>query len=196
MKKKLFSLVIVISAFGSIAAQTSTELQQVTLHYFSYQRHDTTRSYVNFETGKRGPLRGELTDVFDLKYGGMHIEKGGKVFPDWLSVADSRSMIVELGAKKWQDVEATPPFPQPKKPHPPLPLSKRPIVIDVSAGSKEVSPYRQVIEVKPGHMYLMRLVHGKKVIYTMFRVESLDSRVSCVLSWKHVKPPNIDDNEK
>ena len=196
MKTKLFSLVIVISAFGSIAAQTSTELQQVTLHYFSYQRHDTTRSYVNFETGKRGPLRGELPDDFDLKYGGMRIEKDGKVFPDWLSVADSRSMIVELGAKEWQDIKQTPPFPQPKKPLPPLSLSKRPIVIDVSAGSKEVSPYRQVIVVKPGHMYLMRLLHGKKVIYTMFRVESLQSWDNCVLSWKLVTPPNVDDNEK
>lgn len=194
MRTKLFSLVIVISAFGSIAAQTSTELQQVTLYYYSIQQ--PSRSYVNFETGKRGLLRGEPPDEFDLRYGGMRIEKDGKVFPDWLSVADSRSMIVELGAKKWQDLKATPPFPQPKKSRPPLPLSKRPIVIDVSAGSKEVSPYRQVIVVKPGHMYLMRLLHGKKVIYTMFRVESLDSKVSCVLSWKHVRPPNVDDNEK
>lgn len=151
---------------------------------------------MNFETGKRGPLRGELPEEFDLRYGGMHVEKDGKVFPDWLSVADSRAMIVELGAKKWQDVKETPPFPKPATSRRPLPLSKRPIVIEVSAGSKEVSPYRQVIEVKLGHMYLMRLLHGKKVIYTMFRVESLDTKVSCVLSWKHVKPPNVDDNEK
>jgi len=75
MKTKLFSLLIVISAFGSIAAQTNTELQQVTLYYFDGRQHETTRSYVNFETGKRGPLRGELPEEFDLKYGGLHIEK-------------------------------------------------------------------------------------------------------------------------
>ena len=59
-----------------------------------------------------------------------------------------------------------------------------------------MSPYRQVIVVKPGHMYLMRLLHGKKVIYTMFRVESLQSWDNCVLSWKLVTPPNVNDNEK
>ena len=196
MRTKLLTLVLVLSSFVTVAAQTSAELQQVTLHYYSLQRHETARSYVNFETGNRGHLRGELPEAFDLRYGGMHVEKDGKVFPDWLMVADSRSMIVELGAKEWQDMKETPPFPQPKNLLPPLSLSKRPIVIDVSAGSKAVSPYRQVIEVKPGHMYLMRLLHGKKVIYTMFRVERLDSRVSCVLSWKHVRPPNVDDNEK
>lgn len=206
MKTKLFSLVIVISAFGSIAAQTQPTLQTVTLHSFSppvsfrlgpiTRQPDVTRSSVNFETGRRGYLRNEDHTDFDLTYGGMEIQKDGKVYPDWLRVTDSRSMIVDLGVKRWQDFPATPPFPKPKKSAPPLPLTKRPLVIDASAGSKEFSPYRQFVEVKPGHMYLMRLVHGRKVIYTMFRVESLKSRENCVLSWKLVQPPNIDDNEK
>jgi hypothetical protein len=194
--KMLLLLVMVISTCGSIAGQTSAELQQVTLYYYSHQHPTGFRSYVNFETGKRGPLRGELPADFDLRYGGVIIGKGDKALPDWLTVADSRSMIVELGAKTWQDIKETPPFPPPSKSRPPLPLANRPIVVDASAGSKEISPYRQLIIVKPGHMYLMRLMHGKKVIYTMFRVESLNSRESCVLSWKMVKPPNVDDNEK
>ena len=134
----LLSLVITISACGSIAAQTSTELPagHAPLLFLSRDTRPPDL-YVNFETGKRGPLRGGLPGDFDLKYGGMRIEKDGKVFPDWLSVADSRSMIVELGAKEWQDIKQTPPFPQPKKPLPPLSLSKRPIVINVSAGSKK-----------------------------------------------------------
>lgn len=193
--RMLLSLVILISAFGSIAGQTNAELQQVTLYNFSAQQPDASRSAINFETGKRGHLHSEPPTEFDLMYGGMVIEKDGKVFPDWLRVTDSRSMIVDLGAKKWQDFKVTPPFPKASKSRPPLPLSKRPIVIDVSAGSTEVSPYRQVVEVKAGRVYLMRLLHGKKVVYTMFRVESLNSGESCVLSWKQVRPPNVDDEK-
>lgn len=195
MKTKLFSLVIMISAFGSIAAQTSPELQQVTLYYYAGERHETTRSHVNFETGKRGPLRGELPEEFDLMFGGLIIAKDGKRFPDWFRVTDARSMIVDLGAKNWQDIRETPPFPKADKSHPPPPLAQRPMVVDVSAGSKEVSPYRQFILVQQGHIYLMRILHGNKVIYAMFGVESLNSEESCVLSWKHVSPPKVD-NEK
>jgi hypothetical protein len=195
MKKKLASLVIAISAFGSITAQTSAELQQITLYYFAGERHETTRSYVNFETGKRGPLRGELPEEFDLMYGGMIIGKDGKRFPDWFRVTDARSMIVDLGAKNWPDIKETPPFPKAGKSHRPPPLAERPMVIDVDAGSKVVSPYRQFIMVQPGHIYLMRILHGNKVIYAMFRVESLTPKESCVLSWKHVPPPKVD-NEK
>ncbi len=193
--RMLFSLVILISAFGSIAGQTNAEPRQVTLYNFSGPQRDASRSSINLETGKRGHLRGEPLTEFDLMYGGMVIQKDGKVFPDWFRVLDSRSMIVDLGAKKWPDVKETPPFPKASKSRPPLPLSKRPVVIDVSAASTEVSPYRQVVEVKAGHVYLMRLLHGKKVVYTMFRVESLNSGESCVLSWKQVTPPNVDDEK-
>jgi hypothetical protein len=195
MKTKLFSLVIVISAFGSIAAQTSPELQQVTLYNMVKSPYDESRSSINFETDKTGLLGGERPTNFDLSYGGMIIAKDGRRFPDWFRVTDARSMIVDVGAKNWQDIRETPPFPKTGKSHPPPPLAQRPMVVDVSAGSKEVSPYRQFILVQQGHIYLMRILHGNKVIYAMFRVESLNSEESCVLSWKHVTPPKVD-NEK
>ena len=196
MKTKiLFSLVILISACGPVVAQSSTEPQQVTIYNFGTPKHDESRSSINFETGKRGHLRAESLADFDLMYGGMIIEKEGQRFPDWFRVTDTRSMIVDLGAKNWPEITETPPFPKGGKAHPPPPLANRPMVVDNSANSKEVSPYRQFIPVKPGHIYLMRLLHGNKVIYAMFRVESLNSEESCVLSWKRVAPPKVD-NEK
>ncbi|MFN2579046.1 MAG: hypothetical protein ABR607_15330 [Pyrinomonadaceae bacterium] len=191
----LISLLLLISAFISVGGQTSTELQQVTLYNFGTAQHDESKSSINFETGKRGHLRSESLTDFDLMYGGMIIEKDGRRFPDWFRVTDTRSMIADLGAKNWPDINETPEFPNARTLHRPPPLANRPMVVDVSAGSKDVSPYRQFIPVQPDHMYLMRILHGNKVIYAMFRIESLDPQQSCVLSWKRVTPPKAD-NEK
>jgi hypothetical protein len=213
--KILFSLIIVISVGGSITAQNpSTQerprrvlpaetnpqdadavLKEVTLYYFQLpDQPDRSRSSVNLETGERGR---DDARSFDLRYGGMTIGMPGKpeALANWLSVLNCASMIVDLGAKTWQDFKATPPLPSPQ--YLPEPLSPRAcsFVVDASAGSREISPYRQFVVPKPGHVYLMRLVHGNKVSYLMFRVESLKSKESCEISWKLVKPPNVD-NEK
>ena len=121
--------------------------------------------------------------------------KTGKMLADWLGVLDCRSMIVDLGAKQWQDFKEAPPFPQPKTSAPPRPLDRPGCVVDTSVGRTDFSPYRQFVEVNPGHVYLMRILSGRKVSYVMFRVESFVSRDNCVLSWKLVKPPNVADNE-
>jgi len=199
MKAKIVPvLLLVISAYGFAAAQTASDLQQVTLYDFAPLAGEF-RSALNFETGKTSHLNNFAS--FHLVYGGMSIQEGakagktGKVHPDWLRVVDSRSMMVDLGARNWQDFKETPPFPQPKKPLPPPPLGRRPMVLDASAGSTDFSPYRQFVEVETGHMYLVRVSQSARVFYAMFRVESLDSRVSCVLSFKLVKPPNVDDEK-
>jgi hypothetical protein len=195
----LLSLVIAISACGSIAAQTDAALKEVTLYYFHYpDQPDASRSSVNFETGERGPDR---VGSYDLRYGGMVIGspsnggKPGKVYPDWLGVLDCRSMVVDLGAKQWQDFKETPPFPRTKTSEPPRPLGQPTCAVNASAGRTDFSPYRQFVVVDPGHVYLMRLLRGRKVSYVMFRVESLNSRESCVISWKLVTPPNVDDEK-
>jgi hypothetical protein len=199
MKIKIaLALLFVISAYGCVAGQASIDLQQVTLYNFSPRTREF-RSALNFQTGNRSEYHDFA--AFHLAYGGAVIQEGGnagkpgKVHPDWLRVLDSRSMIVDLGARNWQDFKETPPFPKPRTPRPPLPLSPRPFVVDASAGSKDFSPYRQMVEVEPGHVYLIRVSDKTRVFYAMFRVESLDSRVSCVLSFKLVKPPNVDDEK-
>lgn len=198
----LISLVITLTSWSSIAGQTDAGLREVTLYWFSFGRitpvkPDKTRSSINFDTGERGGDRAG----FDLRYGGMVIgtpTKPGEVsriLPDWLGVLDCRNMIVDLGAKQWQDFKETPPFPQPKKLERPRSLGQPECAVDTSAGRTDFSPYRQHVVPEPGHMYLMRILRSSKVSYVMFRVESLESRDNCVLTWKLVKPPNVRDNE-
>jgi hypothetical protein len=100
-------------------------------------------------------------------------------------------MIVDLGAKAWQDFKETPPLPSPKFLTESQALAPCSVVIDASAGAREISPYRQMVVPKPGHIYFMRLVNGSTISYLMFRVESLNSKESCVISWKPVRPPNV-----
>src|ERR1051325_9954375 len=73
MKTKiLFPLVIlmVMSAWVTVTAQTETGLSQVALYWFSpgrippVEKTDRSRSSINFETGQRGP---DVRD-YDLRY--------------------------------------------------------------------------------------------------------------------------------
>ena len=219
MKTKiLFSLILMISAFGSITAQNpstqerprrtlpnetvlpdaSAVLKEVTLYWYHKSdryfpaQPDDSRSAVNFETGERGPARGGGS--FDLRYGGVIIGapgNSGVFLADWLGGLDCRSMIVDLGAKSWQDFKETPPLPSPQYLTESQALAPCSFVVDASAGAKEISPYRQMVVPKTGHIYFMRLVNGSKVSYLMFRVESVNRRESCVISWKPVTPPNV-----
>jgi len=215
--KTLFLLIIMISAGGSITAQNPTTqerprhalptetgpqnadapLREVTLYWYHRSdrlpfpaQPDDSRSSVNFETGERGPARGG--GAYDLRYGGMIIGAPGKTgvfLPDWLGGLDCRSMIVDLGAKTWQDFKETPPLPSPQYLTESQALAPCSVVIESSPG-REISPYHQAVVAKPGHVYFIRLVNQNKVSYLMFRVESVHSRENCVISWKPVTPPN------
>lgn len=206
----LLSLVIMFSAFMPVGAQTNGELRQVTLNILDSRISSTTRFSINFETGKVRESRREFSGDFDLIYGGMSVGwygKKGKAkvvdvrgrpmptewFYDWFQVADPRFMIADLGAKKWADFTETPSFPPSKKTERPQPLENKRYVYATTAESGFLSPYRQAVQAKAEHMYLIRLRRGPKVIYAMFRVESLVSRNKCVLSWKLVPPPKVDN---
>lgn len=211
MKAKiLFLLVTMFSAFMPVGAQTNGELREATLNYLDPRGASSHRFSINFETGKVRESRREFSGDFDLIYGGMAVgwygKKGkakvvdvrGRPMPtewiyDWFQVADPSFMIAELGAKKWSDFTETPSFPPSKKTERPQPLEDKRYVYATTPESRDVSPYRQAIEGKAGYMYLMRLRRGPKVIYAMFRVESLSSRNNCVLSWKLVPPPKVDN---
>lgn len=166
--------------------QSSAELNQVTLFSPLGHDHDMTESSINFDTGERGFVRNQpVAQNYDLSYGTLMVNQDG----DWFEVRDAKSMIVDLGKKMWADFKETPSFPQTGAKRPPTLAPRK--VVDVSAGSTNVSPYRQYVQAKAGHMYLMRVPKGGKVIYVMFRVESLKSKDSCLLSWKKVAPPKV-----
>lgn len=188
MKSKLiFALGALIALSVTVDGQQVPELNHVTL-YSKLGHRDWSRASVNFDSGERGSKDAQV-DEFDLIYGTLAVNSDS----DWFSVRDPRSTIVDLGAKQWGDFSETPSF-KSKKPRKPLPLSA-PMVIDGSAGSKEISPYQQFVPVKAGHMYLMKVVRGRKKTYIMFRVDTLVKEDNCLLSWKKVPPP-AEDVEK
>jgi hypothetical protein len=199
MKVMVFSIVVFFSLSISARGQAGAELAEVTLYSVIGHDHDFTRSSVNFESGERG-FQGTGSD-FDLTYGNLTINYGRDGYRDWFVVRDPRSIVCDLGEKKWGNFQRTPAFPW-KNWRIPLPLNS-PIVVNASAGKKvdtpdgkeSVSPHRQSVLVKVGHMYLMRVMKGRSKIYVMFRVESLTPGDNCVLSWKKVAPPE-DDVEK
>lgn len=187
MKSNLLLVLGALIAFSVAAGgQEVSSLTQTTL--YSYRHHrDWREASINFEPREAG----SVWRNFDLTYGNLTLNDDN----DWFQVGDSRSMIRDLGAKQWEDFKETPSFFKGKKPKKPLPL-KRPMVLDASAGVKEHSPYQQFVRVKPGHMYLMRVVQEHKRTYVMFRVETLTTKDNCVLSWKKVPPPSGDvENE-
>jgi len=201
MKVMILSIVVFISLSISARGQAGAELAQVTLYSVQGYGHDFTRSSVNFESGERGFPETVSGSGFDLTYGNLAIAYGRDTYRDWLVVRDSRSIVCDLGEKKWGDFQQTPTFPW-KNWRVPLPLNS-PMVVNASAdkkvdtpdGKKSVSPHRQSVIVRVGHMYLMRVMKGRSEIYVMFRVESLTPGDNCVLSWKRVTPPE-DEVEK
>ena len=183
------SFLILVLTFLSVCAQ-GQQLSEVTLYSrIAYQ--DWTRSTFDFGTGERGLIHspnGGWLD-YDVSYG--HARVGPS--KDLLMVNDRRSMIADLGKKTWEQVRETPSFPERKTKEPPRPLNPPKVLINQG---KEISaPYKQFIEVNAGHIYLIRLLKSRKVIYVMFRVESVKIGDNCVLTWKRVPPPKVD-NEK
>lgn len=189
MKGKLvFVVAIVIALSITTVCQESPSLYQVTL-YSKIGHREWHRASINFESGKRGSPTADLSD-FDLVYGNLAVDDDS----DWFAVSNPRSIIVDLGKKQWKDFNGTPKFLKDMS-RKPLPLGDAPFEVDASANSKDISPYKQFVQVKAGHMYLMRVVRGRTNSYVMFRVDNLVRKDNCLLSWKKVQPPR-DDIEK
>src|SRR5438128_804179 len=97
-----FSLVLLISLSAYVRSQ---ELNRVTLYsaignYDRGKGWDVTRSTFNFETGKSEPLkpaRNGIHEDYDISYGDTDVGPNQDLF----GVRDHRSMIVDLGQKKW-----------------------------------------------------------------------------------------------
>jgi hypothetical protein len=186
----ILSLVTLICPSFSVRGQGVAEPSQVTLFSSLGHNHDTSRTSINFATGELGFDRQQsLIQNYDLSYGTLKVNQDG----DWLEVRDARSMIVDLGERRWDDFKETPPLPPSKMSRAPTLAEHK--IIDASAGTTNVSPLRQYVQAKVGHMYLMRVLRGGRVVYVMFRVESLRREDSCQLSWKKVAPPKVVDEK-
>jgi hypothetical protein len=187
MKSKLILLLVALAALSINAkAQEVPEPKQTNL-FSRVAYRDTSRSAVNFESGKRGHGTRDYFD-FDLLYGSAIIADD----IDWFEVCDPRSQIYDLGRKRWEDFKETPPFPKSKGRRKPMPLSGDVKEIDVSGDSKEISPYAQYVRVNVGHMYLMKVKREQTTTYVMLRVDDLITQDNVTFSWKKVTPPEQD----
>lgn len=188
MTRLTLALVVLTALSINANTQDFSALTSATL-YSRLVYHDRSPASVDFDSGQT--VSAHLQGVpYDITYGSLAVNND----PDWFEVHDPRSTIVDLGAKQLGDFKETPSFPTSKSPGQPMPL-KRPKVVDVSAGSKQVSPYQQFVPVKMGHVYLMKVWRERRKIYLLFRVDSLKKAESCRLSWKKVPPP-VDDIER
>ena len=188
MTRLILALVALTALSINADAQDVPTLTSATL-YSRLAYRDRNPASVDFDSGETVPTYPQSVK-YDITYGSLAVNND----PDWFEVHDPRSMIVDLGAKQLGDFKETPSFPKSKTPQQPMPL-KRPKVVDASAGSKEVSPYQQFVPVKVGHVYLMKVWRERRKIYVLFRVDSLNQKDSCRLSWKKVPPP-VDDIER
>lgn len=116
---------------------------------------------------------------FDIRYGGLTWNGTN----DWLEVveyAGTRSVIKDLGALSWSEVASVPVLEPAPAPHPNgLHIRNRRIV----------SPQNVFVKAVPGHIYLLRVKDAKDDYQILFRVESIDPRGECTLSWKRVPAP-------
>ena len=187
MKGRLvFAIGALVGFLVTANGQDVETLKQVTL-YSRTGLGNLNQSSVNFDTGARGSTI-KHPDGFHLMYGNLQVNDDN----NWFEVSNPRSMIADLGKKKWEHFEKPGSLPKMKPPQKPLPLSGNLKEVNVSADVKEISPYRQFVRVKAGHMYLMRLVSDGKKTFILLRVETLTKQESCVVSWKKVQPPPED----
>lgn len=116
---------------------------------------------------------------FDIRYGGLTLTGTS----DWLEVvefAGTQSVIKDLGAMGWSEVTAVPLLEPAPAPH------GRGITV---RARRIVSPQNVHARAVPGHMYLLRVKDSKDDYHVLLRVESLDPKGECTLSWKRVPTP-------
>lgn len=116
---------------------------------------------------------------FDIRYGGLTLNGTN----DWLEVVDfagTRSVIKDLGAMSWSEVTTVPLLEPAPAPH------GRGITV---TSRRIVSPQNVHVKAVPGHVYLLRVKDSKDNYQVLLRVESLDPKGECTLSWKRVSTP-------
>ena len=115
----------------------------------------------------------------DIRYGGLTWNGTN----DWLEVVDyqgTQSVIKDLGAMGWAELTSVPVLPPAAAPHAGgLHIRNRRIV----------SPQNVFVKAVPGHIYLLRVKDAKDDYQVLLRVESIDPRGECTLSWKRVPTP-------
>ncbi len=165
---------------SSVPAKTATLFSQIT-------HHDYDRASFSFELGMLGDEKvPERRAYYDLRYGGMSADG----FDHWFDVGrgpGTRSQLKDLGELNWPDVYHVPILFANAVPH------------DGATGYRfekgevvEITPANTNVKAVAGHMYVLHVKYKKSDFYVLFRVESLEPKGECTISWKRVPSPDAD----
>jgi hypothetical protein len=119
---------------------------------------------------------------YDIRYGGLSLNGDD----NWLDIVNRRgaqSMIKDLGEMSWSEVDHVPILFASPQPH------NGEMIHRFGRGVIETSPEGIVVKALAGHVYVMHVKDQKTDYYVMFRVEAIDPKGECTLSWKRVPSP-------
>lgn len=187
MKFKSYWVVLCIVLLAASVRSASAQ-QFVTLHAPRQEnKHDQSKAWFNFQYGVMGKVDKRITgNTWDLGYGFLSIGN-----EDWFQLShaqDDRSVIKDLGEHNWPDsfdIPALVPLPTLEK------GQTRNFTVDASASTHETWKQSNGIFAKAvvGHIYLVRIKRNETDYYALFRLEEIEQRVKCTVSWKLIPPP-------
>lgn len=188
MKVKLFVFCMFALLFGTTGRAQEADLSRIpsqTATLVSHIRHKSyEKSVFNFEHGARGDA--ELVkrlNRYDIRFGG-NSENGDDSWLDIVHRRGARSVIRDAGQMSWAEVHHVPVLFASPNPH------TGELTHSYAGGRlREISPKEVIVKAAVGHMYVMHVKDGKTDYYVMFRVESIDPKGECTLSWKLVPSP-------
>lgn len=193
----LLLVAVVVCASSIVAARSEANQQTVgddnpqtfTLYPPRDQltgKYDESRACFSF---KLSTNKLSNSNDWDLGYGFVTISN-----QDWLSVGasqrDKRSVIKGLGSHNWSDSLNVPVLPA-------LPRlvegESRQVTIDASADTHAAwaNSTTHFAEAKVGHMYVMHVTDDQADFYVLFRIDQLEQRKQCTISWKRIATPEV-----
>lgn len=188
MKAKLFLFCIVTLLFNSGGRAQDAELSRIPSQTVSLLSAAKQKSYeksvFNFEYGARGDAElPKRLNRYDIRYGGIS-EDGDD---SWLDIVNSRgaqSMLKDVGEMNWTEVYHVPVLFANPTPHTGVLTHSY-----VDGRLKAISPEGVIVKAIIDHMYVMHVKDREADYYVMFRVEAIDPKGECRLSWKIVPSP-------
>lgn len=189
MKAKLFLIctaALLINISGSaqeidlsrIPAQTATLISHI-------RQNSYEKSVFNFEYGVRGDAKFPERQLmrYDIRFGGISEDGDDK----WLEIAHrsgTQSLIKDVGEMSWPEVYHVPVLFASADSHTGM------LTHSYKDGqSVTITPEGVVVKAIVGHMYVMHVKDKAKDYYVMLRVEAIDAKGECTLSWKNVPSP-------
>ena len=139
------------------------------------------RSLVNFELG----VGADLTNgsPYDLRFGGYSLNGDSS----WFEAAtgeNSHSQIKDLGEQAWSAISEVPVVPASVET-----ITGKMTFNYKAGGPAQVSPENVLVKAIIGHIYVVHTKTDKIDRYAMFRVETIDPKGVCTISWKLAPSP-------